>query len=85
MINININMMGIFQEQLSKCLTITIPNKTNISMLREILINEYDKSFLNFSYLIRNSVFSNKKNILSDDYILSNNDDIYLLPPFSGG
>lgn len=85
MINITINMMGIFQEQFSKCLTINIPTKTNISMLREILIKEYDKSFLNFNYLIRNSVFSNKHDILSDDYILSNNDDIYLLPPFSGG
>lgn len=85
MINININMMGIFQEQFSKCLNINIPTETNISVLREILIKEYDKSFLNFSYIIRNSVFSNKHNILSDDYMLSNNDDIYLLPPFSGG
>jgi len=85
MINVNINMMGIFQEYFSQCLIVNIPDKTNISMLREILIKEYDKSFLNFNYLIKNSVFSNKYNILSDDYLLSDNDDIYLLPPFSGG
>lgn len=85
MININITMMGIFEEYFSKNLIINIPKETNVSMLREILIKKYDKSFLNFSYLVKNSVFSNKYYILNEEYVFVDNDDIYLLPPFSGG
>lgn len=79
-------MMGIFQEHFSKCFSIKVPSGTNIMGLKEILIFKFsDKSFDGFSYLIKNSVFSSKINILHDDYILYDNDDLYLLPPFSGG
>ncbi len=86
MINVNVNMMGIFQEHFSKCLSINVPKGTTIIILREILICKFsNKSFESFSYLIKNSVFSNNCNILHDNYVLSDHDNVYLLPPFSGG
>lgn len=86
MINININMMGIFQEHFSKCFVINIADDTTVLKLREILLIKFaDKSFSGFAYLIKNSVFSNDLNILPDNYVLLENDNIYLLPPFSGG
>jgi len=79
-------MMGVFQEYFSKSLVVEVLEGTTILELRKILIIKFDdKSFSSFSYLIKNSVFSNNLNILSDNYILLENDNIYLLPPFSGG
>lgn len=86
MISVNINMMGIFQDYFSECLIIDIPDGTSIFFLKDILINNFSNNSLNnFNYLIKNSLFSNNSNILSDDYVLSHNEVIYLLPPFSGG
>lgn len=86
MINVNINMMGVFQEYFSKSLVVEVFEGTTVLELRKILMIKFsDKSFSSFSYLIKNSVFSNNLNILSDNYVLLENDNIYLLPPFSGG
>lgn len=86
MINVNINMMGVFQEYFSKSLVVEVVEGATILELRKILVIKFaDKSFSSFSYLIKNSVFSSKLNVLSDDYVLLENDNIYLLPPFSGG
>jgi molybdopterin converting factor small subunit len=86
MINVNVNMMGIFQEHFSKCLSIKVPKDTKIVILRELLICKFfNKSLDGFSYLVKNSVFSDNCNILNDNYVLSDNDTVYLLPPFSGG
>lgn len=86
MISITVNMMGIFQDYFSKSFVVNIPEGTTLNSFKDFLIIKFsNESSCNFSYLITKSVFSNNSNILLDDYVLSNNEVIYLLPPFSGG
>lgn len=86
MIIVRINMFGIFQEYFSDHVFLSVPKGATIFFLKkELVIKFSDTSFSNFSVILDRSVFSNTSIILSDDYILLDNDIIYLLPPFSGG
>ncbi len=86
MITVNVKMFGIFQDYFSDNLSIDISDDLSIFLLRGELLNKFkNSSFLNFEYVLSRSVFSDGVNILSDDYVLINNDIICLLPPFSGG
>lgn len=86
MITINIKLFGIFQDYLSDNICISIlPGTSILSLKSELVVKFAASSFVNFEYIMNKSVFSDETNILSDTYILKNNDTIYLLPPFSGG
>lgn len=86
MIKITIKMFGVFQDYFSDDVCVDVLNGTSIFLLKKELVEKFrGSSFVNFEYILDKSVFSNDSNILADDYILMNNDIIYLLPPFSGG
>ena len=84
--NIKLQFYGIFNDYLSDEIIINLNENSTIAILKDhiknnILVN--DLFFLNT--LLEKSIFSNNVEILSLDYVLKSNDNIYLLPPFSGG
>lgn len=88
MIKIKLKSFGIFGNFFGEDYFLYLDDNLNLGLLRGIIIlklHESNFNVNNFKDLIRVSIFSNKNEILNDDYILKNNDVIYLLPPVSGG
>jgi len=86
MITIKLKFFGVFKDYLNSEIDINLDDLSDLSSLKKFISDNLiitDINFLN-DVLIR-SVFSDGAVILSDNYILKQNDIIYLLPPFSGG
>ena len=70
-------------------LNLEIHNKASINDLRNEIIKYIDKNFSgneNFIKVVKSSAFcSEDNNIISDNYIISKNQKIGIIPPIGGG
>ena len=70
-------------------LEFNIKKKMEIKDFRKEVINYLDKNFKgneNFIKIVKNSVFcSEDNNIISDNYIISKDQKIGIIPPIGGG
>ena len=65
-----------------------IENDSTIKDIRKNLINYLIKNFKgneNFIKIVNSSVFSSNDNIISDNYKITNNEKIAIIPPIGGG
>ena len=70
-------------------LEIEIQNKASIDDLRNEIIKYIDKNFQgneNFIKIVKSSAFCSENNeIISDNYKITNNEKIGIIPPIGGG
>ena len=70
-------------------LEFNIKQKMEIKDFRKEIINYIDKNFKgneNFIKIVKNSVFcSEDNNIISDDFVITKNQKIGIIPPIGGG
>ena len=70
-------------------LELTIENQTNIKGIRENLLNWLKKKHpnnVNYSNIVNNSAFCNENNeIIHDDYLVSKEQKLCIIPPIGGG
>lgn len=86
MIKIKIKNFGIYTEILGNEIILNLEKNLTLSELKFYMIENIFHSKIDFlKETFTKSLFSNEENILTDDYIIKDNDTIYLLPPFSGG
>ncbi|HIH2762477.1 MAG TPA: MoaD/ThiS family protein [Candidatus Azoamicus sp. MARI] len=86
MIKIKLKFFGIYNEIFGPEMDILIKDDSSLIELKTHLLNSLFETKIN--YLIKTfdkSLFSNDERILTNDYVIKNNEIIYLLPPFSGG
>ena len=65
-----------------------IKNNSTIKDLREEILNYLDLNFKgnkNFIKIVNSSVFCSKDNIISDNYKITSNEKIAIIPPIGGG
>ena len=65
-----------------------IENDSTIKDIRKKLIDYLIKNFNgneNFIKIVNSSVFSSNDNIISDNYKITNNEKIAIIPPIGGG
>ena len=69
-------------------LEIEIQDKASIDDLRNEIIKYLDINFKgneNFIRIVKSSVFCSNDNIISDNYKITNNEKIAIIPPIGGG
>ena len=70
-------------------LEFNVDNNSTIKDIRIKIINYLDKNFSgneNFKKIVNSSAFcSEKNNIISDNYKITNNEKIAIIPPIGGG
>ena len=69
-------------------LEIKVQDKASLDDLRNEIIKYIDKNFNgneNFIKIVNSSVFSSNDNIISDNYKITNNEKIAIIPPIGGG
>ena len=70
-------------------LEFNVNNNSTIKDIKVKIINYLDKNFNgneNFKKIVNSSVFcSEKNNIISDNYKITNNEKIAIIPPIGGG
>ena len=70
-------------------LEFNVDNNSTIKDIRIKIINYLDKNFNgneNFKKIVNSSAFcSEKNNIISDNYKITNNEKIAIIPPIGGG
>ena len=70
-------------------LEFNVNNNSTIKDIRIKIINYLDKNYNgneNFKKIVNSSVFcSEKNNIISDNYKITNNEKIAIIPPVGGG
>ena len=70
-------------------LEFNVNNNSTIKDIRIKIINYLDKNFngnKNFKKIVNSSAFcSEKNNIISDNYKITNNEKIAIIPPVGGG
>ena len=65
-----------------------IKNNSTIKELREEILNYLDLNFKgnkNFIKIVNSSAFCSNDNIISDNYKITNNEKIAIIPPIGGG
>ena len=65
-----------------------IKNNSTIKDLREEILNYLDLNFKgnkNFIKIVNSSAFCSNDNIISDNYKITNNEKIAIIPPIGGG
>ena len=65
-----------------------IKNNSTIKDLREEIIDYLDLNFKgnkNFIKIVNSSAFCSNDNIISDNYKITNNEKIAIIPPIGGG
>ncbi|HIH2763102.1 MAG TPA: MoaD/ThiS family protein [Candidatus Azoamicus sp.] len=86
MIKIKIKFFGVYKEIFGTEINMNIKTNSTLTELKKIILeNFFDTKIAYLKKTFDKSLFSNDENILTDDYIMKDNDVIYLLPPFSGG
>ena len=69
-------------------LELEVQDKASVDDLRSEIIKYLDKNFKgneNFIKIVNSSVFSSNDNIISDNYKITNNEKIAIIPPIGGG
>ena len=69
-------------------LELDVDSHSTIKDIRKNLINYLIKNFKgneNFIKIVNSSVFSSNDNIVSDNYKITNNEKIAIIPPIGGG
>ncbi len=70
-------------------LEFNVDNNSTIKDIRTKIINYLDKNFngnKNFKKIVNSSAFCSEKNkIVSDNYKITNNEKIAIIPPIGGG
>jgi molybdopterin converting factor small subunit len=70
-------------------LEFNVDNNSTIKDIRSKIINYLDKNFngnKNFKKIVNSSAFCSEKNkIVSDNYKITNNEKIAIIPPIGGG
>ena len=69
-------------------LELDIKNDSTIKDVRNKILNYLDINFKgneNFIKIVNSSVFSSNDNIVSDNYKITNNEKIAIIPPIGGG
>ena len=70
-------------------LEFNVDNNSTIKDIRTKIINYLDKNFngnKNFKNIVNSSAFCSEKNkIVSDNYKITNNEKIAIIPPIGGG
>ena len=86
---IQIELFGVSREFSNQdFLEFDIENDSTIKDIRKKLIDYLIKNFNgneNFIKIINSSVFSSNDNIISDNYKITNNEKIAIIPPIGGG
>lgn len=86
MIKIKIKNFGIYKEILGNEVLLTIEKNSTLNELKICMIKNIFNSKTEFlKETFNKSLFSNEETVLTNDYIIKNDETIYLLPPFSGG
>lgn len=86
MIKIKIKNFGIYKEILGNEILLTIEKNSTLNELKLYMIKNIFNLKTDFlKETFNKSLFSNEDSVLTDDYIIKNDETIYLLPPFSGG
>ena len=65
-----------------------IKNNSTIKDVREEILDYLDLNFKgnkNFIKIVNSSAFSSNDNIISDNYKITNNEKIAIIPPIGGG
>ena len=65
-----------------------IKNNSTIKDVREEILDYLDLNFKgnkNFIKIVNSSVFCSNNNIISDNYKITNNEKIAIIPPIGGG
>ena len=69
-------------------LELDIENDSTIKDVRNKILNYLDINFKgneNFIKIVKSSVFCSNDNIISDNYKITNNEKIGIIPPIGGG
>ena len=86
---VQIELFGVSREFSNQnYLEFDIENDSTIKDIRKNLINYLIKNFKgneNFIKIVNSSVFSSNDNIISDNYKITNNEKIAIIPPIGGG
>ena len=86
---IQIELFGVSREFSNQdFLEFDIKNDSTIKDIRKKLIDYLIKNFNgneNFIKIVNSSVFSSNDNIISDNYKITNNEKIAIIPPIGGG
>ena len=87
---IKIELFGVSREfSKNNLIEFEINNNSTIKDIRVKMINYLDQNFNgneNFKKIVNSSVFcSEKNNIISDNYKITNNEKIAIIPPVGGG
>lgn len=86
MIKVKIKFFGIYKEIFGTELSVDMDNNSTLNDLKDHLLTCIFNTKINYlKETFYKSSFSNDESMLSEDYIIKNNDILYLLPPFSGG
>lgn len=86
MIKIKIKFFGLFKEIFGPEITLDVKENSNLKEIKAQILNDiFENKIDHLKNTFNRSLFSNETEILHDDYILKNNDLLYILPPFSGG
>ena len=65
-----------------------IKNNSTIKDVREVILDYLDLNFKgnkNFIKIVNSSAFCSNDNIISDNYKITNNEKIAIIPPIGGG
>ena len=87
---IKVELFGVSREfSKDNLIEFEIKNNSTIKNIRDKMINYLDQNFngnKNFKKIVENSVFCNENNnIVSDNYKITKNQKIAIIPPIGGG
>ena len=87
---IKVELFGASREfSKNNLIELEIKNNSTIKNIRDKMINYLDQNFngnKNFKKIVENSVFCNENNnIVSDNYKITKNQKIAIIPPIGGG
>ena len=87
--NIKIELFGAARDfSKQNILELNIENNSSLKDIRAKMIEYIKKNFSNnenYIKIINSSAFSSKESIISDNYKITNNEKIAIIPPIGGG
>ena len=87
--NIKIELFGAARDfSKQNILELNIENNSSLKDIRAKMIEYIKKNFgnnENYIRIINSSAFSSKESIISDNYKITNNEKIAIIPPIGGG
>ena len=87
--NIKIELFGAARDfSKQNILELNVENNSSLKDIRAKMIEYIKKNFSNnenYIKIINSSAFSSKESIISDNYKITNNEKIAIIPPIGGG